>query len=370
MRAFASACIFLLALLAACTPAQRSVTFHADGNPPNLSDWAVLDIQDNRLRPVQRVFAYDLATPLFSDYAGKLRTVWIPDGTRAKYTSTGAFDFPVGTIVSKTFFYVKSGTTLTRGDTYLTTTKSPELDLSKVHLIETRLLVKRAQGWAAFPYVWNAAQTDATLQRAGDIRDITLRAPASAPVTFAYAVPNINQCAGCHATNHTTKILQPIGLQAMHLNHPAFSGTQTTQLKKMAAVGLLDSVPDSAPQAIDWTDTRQSLDARARSYLEINCAHCHNENGPADTSGLWLNASVTDPARWGVCKSPVAAGQGTGGRTFGIVPGQPDQSILLYRLETTDPGKMMPELGRSISHVEGVKLVRDWIARMPGRCKA
>ncbi len=363
--------LLLLAVLLVCACGQtpKSVTFHADGNPPALSDWAVLRIAGNKLQPAGSVFAYDLATPLFSDYAGKLRTVWMPKGAQATYTAQGAFDFPVGTIVSKTFFYVKQGAQFTRGDTYFKTHRTPELDLAKIRLIETRLLVKRESGWTAFPYVWNDAQTDATLQRTGDIREISLTGIGAKPVSFAYAVPNVNQCAGCHATNHTTKELHPIGLQAAHLNHPAFADMQTSQLKKMAAAGLLNAVPADVPSAAVWTDAKLSLDARARSYLDINCAHCHNEHGPADTSGLWLTANTTDPARWGICKSPVAAGQGTGDRLFGIVPGKPDESILLYRMETTDPGKMMPEMGRASVHTEGAKLIRAWIAGMKGGCE-
>jgi uncharacterized repeat protein (TIGR03806 family) len=355
--------------LAGCSQSEKPVTFHAEGNPAQLSDWAVLKIADGHLLPAKTVFAYDLATPLFSDYAGKLRTVWLPNGMRAKYTADGTFDFPVGTIVSKTFFYMKNGTSVARGDTYLKTTHAPDLDLFKVRLVETRLMVKRATGWTAFPYVWNEAQTEATLQRSGAEKEFVLDGISVKPISFTYAVPNVNQCAGCHATNHTTKELQPIGLQAMHLNHPAFADADVSQLKKMAQNGLLTGVPANAPSAAVWTDTSLSLDARARSYLEINCAHCHNQNGAADTSGLWLTAMTQDPAKWGICKTPIAAGQGSGNRLFDIVPGQPDQSILLYRLQSADPGKMMPETGRAVMHQEGVELIRAWIAQLKGTCE-
>ena len=113
---------------------------------------------------------------------------------------------------------------------------------------------------------------------------------------------------------------------------------------------------------------RVALDQRARAYLDINCGHCHSKTGPADTSGLFLDASVTDPIRWGRCKTPVAAGQGTGGNLFSVVPGSPDDSILIYRMVSLDPGAMMPELGRSLVHAEGVALVRDWISTLPGAC--
>jgi uncharacterized repeat protein (TIGR03806 family) len=215
--------------------------------------------------------------------------------------------------------------------------------------------------------VWNADQTAATLARTGDIHDVTLTDIAARPVTFAYQVPNSNQCAQCHATNHTTKALHPIGLATAHINHPGYGGGPS-QLTRLVALGMLDRAPADAPATTDWRDTAQPLDARARAYLEINCAHCHNAKGAAITSGLQLEPGVTSPLHWGLCKAPIAAGQGSGDRNFDIVPGQPDASVLLYRMESTDPAKMMPELGRSVAHREGVALIRGWIAAMPGSC--
>ena len=126
--------------------------------------------------------------------------------------------------------------------------------------------------------------------------------------------------------------------------------------------------PDAAPRNADWLDAKQPLDARARAYLDINCGHCHSPKGPGNTSGLWLDAATREPLRLGRCKLPIAAGKGTGDRRHDIVPGQPDASILTYRMVSEDPSAMMPELGRSVVHDEGVQLVRDWIAAMQGTC--
>lgn len=357
-----------LLLLGACSR-HEGVTFYADDNPQKLGDWGMLVQSGGRIHPAAGSFAYTLQTPLFSDYAGKLRTIWVPKGAQAKYTTTGPLDFPVGTIISKTFFYRKSGSALGRGDTYFTPSSGAELDLSGVRMIETRLLVRRKSGWVGLPYVWNAEQTEATLQRTGAIEDITLNDIAPEPVKLTYQVPNANQCAQCHEVNHTSKVMQPIGTTAAHLNTIGFGGPPA-QLQRMVGLHMLDRAPADASASVYWRDTSAPLDARARSYLEINCAHCHNSHGAAKTSGLSLELAATDPPRWGVCKTPIAAGQGSGDRRYDIVPGQPDASILLYRLESTDPAKMMPELGRSVSHAEGVALIRQWIAAMPGACAA
>src|SRR5262249_13398902 len=105
-----------------------------------------------------------------------------------------------------------------------------------------------------------------------------------------------------------------------------------------------------------------TTDQRARAYLEINCAHCHNPGGPARTSGLDLRAAQTDPSRLGVWKTPVAVGRGSGGRSYDIVPGEPDASILAHRSGSTELGVMMPDVGRRLVDEEGLTLVRAWIA--------
>ena len=101
------------------------------------------------------------------------------------------------------------------------------------------------------------------------------------------------------------------------------------------------------------------MDERARSYLDINCSHCHNKVGPADTSGLLLEPTDKVGPSLGLCKLPIAAGTGTGDRKYGIVPGKPDESIFTYRMKSVIPSEMMPELGRSLSHAEGVALIEQ-----------
>ena len=131
--------------------------------------------------------------------------------------------------------------------------------------------------------------------------------------------------------------------------------------------GWLDTAPVQ-PAAVSWEDSQASLEIRAEAYLNINCGHCHNPEGAADTSALVLDGSHRSPVELGVCKSPVAAGGGAGERLFNIHPGEPERSILLYRMESAEPDEMMPELGRSLPHEEGIALIREWIAAMPGDC--
>lgn len=365
----ATAALVMILALAACARAPAPVVFHAEGAPTSLDDWHLFRIEDAHLRVNAGVEPYALNTALFSDYAHKFRTLWLPPGTRARYDAQGAFEFPVGTIISKTFYYPKAPGDAV--DVVLRTDETPQetrggIDLRRMRLIETRLLVRRASGWVAFPYVWNAGQTGATLARAGETLRLTLQYRDAPPRPFAYLVPDENQCASCHADDSKTRVLRPIGPKSRHLDRDDPWHPGERQLARLVRTGRLDRGPGKdAPHSARLDDPTASVDARARAYLDINCGHCHSAKGAADTSGLWLDAGVTDAVRLGLCKPPVAAGQGTGDRIFDIVPGQPDASILLYRMESLDPGAMMPELGRSMAHDEGVALMREWIATWP-----
>ncbi len=249
------------------------------------------------------VVPYDLNTPLFSDYAHKLRTVWLPRGTSAKYNADGSFDFPVGTIISKTFYYPRPARARRAIQTqWRAPTTSPRdfsdagrgergLKLANVHLIETRILVRREAGWEALPYVWNSAQTDALLARTGDAKPLELVSDDGSKEAFTYVVPNENQCAGCHVADLKTKQIAPIGTKARHLNREyPYATVSENQLLHWTKLGYLTGATDpaSAPKNADWRDAAQPLDARARAYLDINCGHCHNAKGPANTTALDL----------------------------------------------------------------------------------
>src|SRR5690606_30354923 len=188
---------------------------------------------------------------------------------------------------------------------------------------------------------------------------------------FVYQVPDTNQCASCHAADFGQQRIVPIGVKARHLNRDvAYPNATENQLAHWARNEILSDLPDgaTAPSSAQWNDARQDLNARARAYLDINCGHCHSATAAANTSGLLLDATTTDPARLGRCKVPVATGRGSGTGVFDIVPGTPDESILLQRMISTEPDIAMPEIGRALVHEEGVALIRAWIAAMPGDC--
>jgi len=353
-------------------PLAEPTYFEAD-NPKSLREWGMVQTSDGALVLGARVTPYDLTTPLFTDYAQKLRTIWMPPGVSADYTPDDALSFPVGTVITKTFFYPTGakGRVLQQADPSQFHA-GDGLKLKQVRMIETRLLIRRPEGWTALTYLWNEAQTDAVLHRVGAAVPLTMTGSDGKDETFSYIVPNATQCSACHATNVATREIQPIGPKARLLNRDfAYSDRTENQLSRLTAMGYLKGVadPGQAPLQVSWTDAAASTEARARAYLDVNCGHCHNPKGAAATSGLYLDAASPLSGSAGLCKPPVAAGAGTGNLRFDIVPGKADESIMAYRMDSTHPAVMMPEIGRSTRHHEGVALIRSWIDSLEGSCR-
>ena len=346
-------CLLLAALATAPAGSSCAAVDEARavaGRPARLlSEWGLFaDMKAHT--PAQGVVPYHIATPLFTDYALKYRFVYVPPGKAARYDPKEAFAFPVGSILVKTFAYAPD-------------LRHPERDL---RWVETRLLVHSARGWRAFPYVWRPDGTDAELKVAGARLPISFIAPDGRARRIRYHVPNMNQCKGCHVLGRT---ITPIGPKARNLNtlHDYGDGVVENQLVHWTRLGLLAGAPadpDEAPRVPAFDDARAPLALRARAYLDVNCGHCHRPEGPASTSGLFLTWDQPYGPNLGIMKRPTAAGRGAGDLLYDIVPGRPDESILIYRMESTDPGVMMPELGRTIVHEEGVALIRAWIASL------
>jgi uncharacterized repeat protein (TIGR03806 family) len=291
---------------------------------------------------------YALNTPLFSDYAEKARLLYLPPGAHATYKAKGALELPVGATLVKTFAYPAD-------------LRRPG---EKLRLIETRLLIHRRAGWVALTYVWNEDRTQARLKRAGARLDVSFTDLHGQTRQVDYHVPNQNQCKECHSLSGR---IAPIGVKARNLNGDfAYAQGAENQLAHWTRAGLLTGAPapDKIARTALWDAPAEPLEARARAYLDGNCGHCHNPRGMASNTGLYLDLEEVRPAKIGIGKRPVAAGKGSGDLETDLVPGRPDSSIIAYRMASTDPGVMMPELGRSLTHDEGLALVRDYIARM------
>ena len=345
--------LFLVCTLASCgCLLGRSVQAHTDKPfPKKLSEWRLFTSRAGTLIPNKGVVPYDLNTPFFSDYASKYRFVWMPPGTSAQYRDDGPFEFPVGTVLAKTFAFPVDGSPVER-------------------LIETRLLVHATSGWTPLLYIWDDKQRDATLQLVPDPVPVKWTDASGRRHAFNYVIPNLNECHECHDNQ---KVFLPIGPKARNLNKEyKYAEGSENQLAHWARVGYLQSLPlpEARPRAAKWDDpSTGSLADRAAAYLDNNCAHCHQPGGQAGYTGVDFRLTQMPLANRGLCKSPNSAGE-VGALRYDLVPGRPDESILIYRLESTAPKTSMPALSRDVVHVEGVKLLWEWIASLPGSCRS
>lgn len=350
--------VLLMGLVCCCAwgcsesaPPESQAEAPREWPPKVLSEFALFAGDPKAQQSAEGVIPYDLITPLFSDYMGKQRFVKLPPGESAAYHAEQEFDLPVGTVIAKTFTLPADLRDPSKGE----------------RLLETRILSHEPRGWVGLPYIWNDEQTEAELKVGGRTMDVEWVHYDGETRKNNYIIPNVNQCKGCHETRDKTFL--PIGIKARNMNHDfAYADGTENQLAHWTRIGALTGcpAPADAPAVPKWDEPSSgSLEDRARAWLDINCAHCHTPRGPARNSGLDLAYTQRTPYDFGVFRSPVAAGAGSGGRRYDIVPGKPDDSIIAFRIASTHPGVMMPELGKRMIHEEGVALVREWIASMP-----
>lgn len=336
------ASIVLLLALGSCGPTE---------DEDLLSRWGLFSDLPT-LTPAADVIPYDINAPLFSDYTTKHRFIRLPAGETITIEADGRWTFPDGAVIVKTFGF-------------LLDERDPSLG---ERIIETRLLVREDGAWRPYVYVWNDEGTDATLDLAGRRVDVDVLDGDGDHRTLVYRVPTAVQCGNCHGGTGPTEL---IGVRTEQMDHLFDYGDgPESAIEHMAELAMFTGTPpppaerDPLPFYFDETE---DLDARARAYLDANCAHCHRDGGAADQSGLWLGARLTDDTALGLCKIPAAAGFGTGGRPVAIWPGDPERSIMTFRMASTTPGEKMPELPTVLSHTEGVALIEEWIDAMPDR---
>lgn len=334
------------------------------GPPEFLSEMCLMDWDGQDFLYEDNVYRYELNTPLFSDFALKERAIYVPPGETVEYRDNEVFEFPVGTVILKSFYFPAD-------------LREPELDRD---LIETRVLVRFPEEWKTYPYVWDHDLGDAVYTVQGEIRPVEFIGPDGIERTASYLIPQKNQCLKCHEIKDEADetVVTPIGPRARHLNRDQdFGAGPVNQLSHYAEQGWLTGVPalDQVPSAWDMREladkpvaemSHEEVTVAARDYLDINCAYCHNPRGVNGISSqLFLNWDNEDTFHLGYCKKPGSAGKGGEDREYDIVPGDAEASILVYRTETLELGAMMPEFGRSLVHEDGILLLRAWIDGLP-----
>ena len=295
------------------THIKNNISFYS-----RLSDYNIFQGNPSDLIPGADFHLYELSTPLFTDYAEKQRLIKIPAGLKMSAVSEGLLNFPEGTIIVKTFFYYNDKKDTMKGK----------------EIIESRLLIKSGLYWSVATYVWDKNQKDALLLTTGLNTTINWIDDKGNGRVISYHVPSVNECATCHQSGNT---IIPIGPKIRNLNRMVFrNNNDINQLQYFCNSGILDALdPYSYTVLPDWQNPDNSQEQRARAYLDVNCAHCHNENGFASDVDLHLAFEKSlDASNIRKMKSAI--------------------------LERFEEGTM-PKLGTSIVDKEGLELIKAYI---------
>ncbi len=294
------------------------------------------------LTPAPGLVAYAPNVSFWSDFAKKSRWFALPDLTsRYGFDATANWTFPTGAVWVKHF-----DLELTRGDP--TTSRR----------IETRFLVKTADGVYGLSYRWNDAQTDATLVPEDGTDQIFQVREQGFTRPQIWHFPGRGECLQCHT---------PAGGFALSFNsrqlNRAFPNDTAHQLTSLAAAGYLDTTavtPATLPALAPAEDIFSSIEKRARSYLDANCAQCHQPGGLG--RGNWDARFSTATSAAKIVNGLLIENRGDAANRV-IVPGDTTHSTLLTRLTT--PGSFrMPPLATNEFDADSIALVSQWIASL------
>jgi uncharacterized repeat protein (TIGR03806 family) len=308
----------------------------------NLSDYKFFEGEMKNQVPSIGVLPYKPLSELFTDYALKKRFVWMPKGVKASYTAEGeVFNFPTGAVLIKNFYYnnVQPG--------------------NVTRIIETRVMIKKESGWIFAEYVWNDQQTEATLQMDGSFKPISWIDTNGLTQSTNYRIPSGVECLICHKTVSNPV---PIGTKPQSLNNDyPFSDGMKNQLTKWIEEGYLEAnIPSEIESVVDYKDVSKPLDLRVRSYVDINCAHCHRSNSHCDYRPMrFAFSESSNPQNMGICVPPDENINSV--LSYIVTPSNTERSVMHFRMNTTSEEIRMPIVGRTMIHQEGVDLIEQWI---------
>jgi uncharacterized repeat protein (TIGR03806 family) len=336
---------------------DTSVTLDLDKFPyDTLSEYNFFNGALNAIEPAYGVLPYEPISSLFTDYAVKERFVWVPVGETASFDQNNkSLDFPTGSALIKMFYY------------------NNVLPTNTTKIIETRVMVKTQNGWDFAEYEWNEAQTEASLETTEDGGYTEVNWLQDGQERFVnYRIPAKQQCVICHSNDFETV---PLGIKPQNINSfLTYDDGPSNQLQKLIDFGYLeDALPSNITTVVDWEDASNSLEQRAKSYLDINCGNCHIDGGQGDYRAIRLGYTDTlnNDENAGVCvegDTPIPVGGGTF-ITKLIAPEDSGNSIIYYRMSVTgDEAYKMPQFGQSLVHTEALALMEDWINSINQSC--
>ncbi len=298
--------------------------------PGLLSETGCVDPLDPSV-PASGLIPFTVNAALWSDGADKDRWMALPDGQTIDISPDGDFEFPIGTVLMKTFSF----------DTVP---------------VETRLFVRHDDGgWAGYSYEWNQDLTDAVLLPAGKVVQVTPE------ITWTF--PSREQCLQCH----TDIAGSSLGPEIVQLNGPFLYPSNpipANQLATLEHIGMfsngLPDQPASLPALVSPTANGAPDERKARSYLHANCSGCHRPQGPTPATADFRFSTPVEGMN--VCNALPGSGDlGVLGATL-LSPGNPGNSIISLRMHALDINRM-PPLGTAIVDTLGTAVVDAWIAQ-------
>lgn len=314
--------------------------------PPLLSQTGAFADTPERV-PNASLVPYELIVPFWADGAEKMRWVFVPHNRKIHFAATGEWVFPQGTVFVKNFDLATDET-------------RPDLK----RRLETRLLVRDASGGVyGVTYKWRADNRDADLLTTNLSEQILIKT-ATGVRTQTWYYPSPADCLTCHTANAG----YVLGVKTRQLNRDYTypSGVTENEIHAWNRLGLFDTnVDESAltgfPTLARLDDPTRSLEDRARSYLDANCAQCHRPNGTV----AYFDARFDTPlAQQNLVDGNVLIDERIDGARV-IAPNDTWRSILFMRTDTVEPFKM-PPLARNTIDVHGMELLRRWIESLPG----
>jgi len=334
------------------TKAYLEMPEAAGGAVPRLLSQTGAFTDTQNLVPSPSLVPYDLNVHFWSDGAAKGRWMALPNDehhpdTKIAFHPAGEWAFPKGTVFVKHFELATN-----------------ELRAELRRRLETRLLVcDSAGGIYGVTYKWRPDNTDAELLNSNLTEKILVQTAAGLR-TQAWYYPSREDCRVCHTANAGLVL----GVKTRQMNRDvAFAeGGADNQLRTWNHLGFFEprldesSIP-SFTRLAPSDDLSRSLEDRARSYLDANCAHCHRPNGTVADFDTRYDIPLPEQK---LIEGQVLLDQGIDGARA-IVPHDIWRSIVYMRANTVDSFKM-PPLAHSVVDQAGMALLRQWIESLPG----
>lgn len=314
--------------------------------PRKLSETGLFDSVAD-LDPAPGVLRYHINTPFWSDGTAADRVMAVPGLERIEWRKDRLWKFPDGSVFARTVLI--------------------DPDSPSPRKVETQLLHIEDGTWRPYTYRWDDEQTDATLVEAeGESTTILLDDGRAVSHRFA---PR-SECVLCHnpwageGLLYGRQSATPLTANTLQLNvQDDAEGRPIDQLRTFERIGLflepLPESPEALPKLSDPHDESIDLDARARSYLQVNCSQCHRL-GAGGSASMFLTADRAMTETGTLDVEPMQGSFGIPDARI-IAPGDPFRSILPFRMAKLGAGRM-PRVGSTEVDVHGVDLIQRWIA--------